>query len=55
VADGFTAIAARDPNAAERAAGLHVANARRTFFDQERVSPAAELPGAAASRGPTPG
>ncbi len=31
------AIAARDPDAAERAARFHVANARRAFFAQERV------------------
>jgi len=33
------AIAARNPDAAERAARFHVANARRAFFSQERVSP----------------
>lgn len=32
------AIAARDPDAAERAARMHVANARRAFFGRERVA-----------------
>jgi len=31
------AIATRDPDAAERAARLHVANARRAFFGRDRV------------------
>lgn len=34
----FNAIAARDPEAAERVARLHVTNARRAFFGQDRVS-----------------
>lgn len=37
----FKAVQARDPDAAERAARLHVSNARRAFFGQERVTPGA--------------
>ena len=34
----FDAIAGRDPDAAEQAARLHVANARRAFFGQTRMA-----------------
>jgi DNA-binding GntR family transcriptional regulator len=34
----FDAIAERDPDAAEQAARLHVANARRAFFGQARMT-----------------
>ncbi len=37
----FKAVQARDPEAAERAARLHVSNARRAFFGQERITPGA--------------
>lgn len=40
----FEAIARRDPDAAERAARLHVANARRAFFGQARVTAAQRMP-----------
>jgi DNA-binding GntR family transcriptional regulator len=33
----YAAITARDPDAAERAARLHVTNARRAFFGEDRV------------------
>lgn len=38
------AIAARDPDAAERAARLHVTNARHAFFGQDRVPLGARTP-----------
>ncbi|HET9000304.1 MAG TPA: GntR family transcriptional regulator [bacterium] len=48
----FEAIAGRDPDAAEQAARLHVANARRAFFGQARVarSQPAPPPGSNGSR-----
>jgi DNA-binding GntR family transcriptional regulator len=43
----FEAIARRDPDAAEQAARLHVANARRAFFGQTRLPPGTEARGSA--------